>query len=503
LLFLEVKGYALIPQQTAFLLFLEAYIVMQFTGRKEELAELGTIKKLKKASIVVVTGRRRIGKSTLIKHFASEFKYFYEFQGLPPREASSNSVQLDNFANQMAQQFGGSKALLTNWTQAFDQLTKEISQKKALIFLDELSWMGKHDPDFAGRLKIAWDTKLSRMPGVILVLCSSVSAWIEQNILKKTDFVGRVSLTLRLKELPLKEALNFWGADSKRISFKERMDFICVTGGVPKYLEEFDVTQSCQANIKRLCFTKGGYLYEDFEKIFSDIFYRLSDSYKTLLRTIVNQHLTPIELTKKLNKTPGGDISTALNDLALSGFISRDYIYKPGGLTGKLSKLRISDNYLRFYLKYIEPNKDRIEKGLYKFTRLDALVAWESIKSLQFENLVNNRIPEFIRLLNLADETIISAGPCFQTNTSKTKACQIDLLIECKSNNFYICEIKYKKRIGVEVIEEVKNKLKLLKLPKYSSRRAVLICCGEVDEAVRNEDFFDTILNLERLDDSI
>ena len=470
-----------------------------FLGREEELDSLKSLKDQKKPRLVVAIGRRRIGKSALIHKFSKGFKNFYEFQGIPPRKDIGNKDQLKNFAELIKLNFNVAEPILNNWTEAFGQLAKELEKKTALLFLDEISWMGKYDPDFCGKLKIAWDTKLSRIPGLIVVLCGSVSAWIEENILKSTDFVGRVSLTIKLKELDLYNSLNFWG--NKNISPIERLKYLCITGCVPKYLEEFNPSESTDTNIKRLCFSKGGYLLEDFEKIFNDIFERRAKTYKEIVKFILANHLTAQQIANKLKIDSSGIFIQYLQDLEQSGFIARDYAYKYGGEKSKLSKFRISDNYLRFYLKYIEPNKDKIEKGIYKFKAVSELLAWESIIGLQFENLILNHISEIIEYLNLQQERILSASPYFQTKTQKTKPCQIDLLIECKPNNFYICEIKFQRFISTQVITEMKKKLEVLKLPKYSSKRPVLIYAGELDPKVEDADFFDKIVNVGELFD--
>jgi hypothetical protein len=185
--------------------------------------------------------------------------------------------------------------------------------------------------------------------------------------------------------------------------------------------------------------------------------------------------------------------------LELSGFIARDYLYKPGGVQGKLSRLRISDNYLRFYLQCIEPIRDKIEKSLFTFAGLERCVAWDTIAGLQFENLVVNRIPEFLELLGLANERVLSAGPYFQKKTSRHQACQVDLLVECKPNNFYVCEIKFEHTVSRKVIEQVQKKISHLALPRYSTRRPVLIHCGEIDPAIEESEYFDKILNLAKV----
>ncbi len=155
-----------------------------FAGRDSELNLLNNLRRKQVSSLVVVTGRRRIGKSRLIQEFSQHFKQFIQFQGLAPREGASNASNLAHFAEQFSLQFSLPRLSFDSWLQAFSHLAKQVEGKQALVFLDEISWLGDRDPDFPGILKTAWDTMFSRSPNLILVLCGSVSSWIEDNILR-------------------------------------------------------------------------------------------------------------------------------------------------------------------------------------------------------------------------------------------------------------------------------------------------------------------------------
>jgi AAA+ ATPase superfamily predicted ATPase len=150
-----------------------------FIGRENELRLLNGLFDLKKATIAVCAGRRRIGKSTLIQQFGKKAKLFLEFQGLPPREGVSKKDQLNSFSEQLAKQTNLPKLNLESWYQAFSLLNNVIRDETTVILLDEISWMATRDKDFAGQLKIAWDTEFKHHPRLILVLCGSVSSWID------------------------------------------------------------------------------------------------------------------------------------------------------------------------------------------------------------------------------------------------------------------------------------------------------------------------------------
>ncbi len=145
-----------------------------------------------------------------------------------------------------------------NWHQAFETLAGLTSKGPLIIFLDEISWMAGKDKDFVGKLKGVWDTKFKKNKQLLLILCGSVSSWIQDNILNDKGFMGRISLTLNLEELPLHEASKFWG--SKFIPSYEKFKILCVTGGVPRYLEEIQPKLTAEQNIKNLCFSQGGIL---------------------------------------------------------------------------------------------------------------------------------------------------------------------------------------------------------------------------------------------------
>ena len=470
-----------------------------FVGRNREITLLTDLFDLKKATIAVCRGRRRIGKSTLIQHFAKNARTFLEFQGLPPREGITNKAQLDAFSEQLAKQTPLPKLKLDSWYQAFSLLNGIIKNEKTVILLDEISWMAGKDKDFAGQLKIVWDTELKKKSKLILVLCGSVTSWIDDNILNSTGFMGRVSLEITLNELGLSHCNKFWGKRAYRIDSKEKLKVLAVTGGVPRYLEEINTNLSTEENIKRMCFAKEGVLFSEFNRIFNDIFSRRAASYEKIVSILVKGPKTLSEIAEQLNTERNGHISKYLNDLTVSGFIAKDTVYKPGRESGsRLCKYRLKDNYLRFYLKYIEPVSERIRQGLYKNIALENLIEWEVIMGFQFENLVLNNIHSICNLLTINMNSVRSAAPYFQRKTQRQKACQIDLLIQTKYT-LYVCEIKFRKIIPKSVIGDVQEKVEKIKPKRGFSIRPVLIYSGELEKGISEEEYFDRVICFEEL----
>jgi AAA+ ATPase superfamily predicted ATPase len=470
-----------------------------FVGRKQELEALSGLLQKQSASLVVVQGRRRIGKSRLIEEFAKEMTFF-QFSGLPPIEDTTRQSQFNEFARQLSLQIGGPEIKSDDWTSLFFILYQQVKIGRAIILFDEISWMGSKDPDFLGKLKNAWDLYFKKNPELILVLCGSVSSWIDKNILSSTGFVGRISYRLRLGELPLSDCKSFW-PNNTYISTYEKLKILSVTGGVPRYLEEIKPAQSAADNIRNLCFIAGGLLVNEFKDIFSDLFSNRTSTYKKIVKTLAQGSKEIKEICEALEITQTGAISSYLDDLIKSGFVKRDYTWDiKSGKPSRLSHFRLSDNYLRFYLKYIEPLLDKIEDNEFDFTCLSALPGWDTIMALQFENLVLGNRQYIKDVLGLTHGQIISNNPFFQRATRGQPGCQIDYLIQTKHNNLYVCEFKFSKHpIGIDVIKEVQQKIERLVYPKGFSVMPVLVHASGVTNEVIYSGFFAKIIDFGEL----
>lgn len=466
-----------------------------FIGRKRELEALNGFLKKKTASLIVVRGRRRIGKSRLIEEFAKPYKT-YSFSGIAPTVKSTAQSQRDEFASQLSKQ-GFPKVKAEDWNDLFWLLADKVRRGRVILLLDEISWMGSMDPDFLGKLKNTWDLHFKKNPKLILVLCGSASSWIEKNVLASTGFVGRVSYVLTLEELPLRDCQQFWGKKSTLISAMEKLKVLAVVGGIPRYLEEIDVNRSAEDTIKKLCFTKGALLVDEFDRIFSSVFLRNSEVYKRIVKTLATGDKAFIQICKALNLEYSGRILEYLDELELSGFIKRDYTWHiKSGEDAKLSQYRLSDNYIRFYLKYIDRYKTKIERGSFNFKSLSAMPGWDSVIALQFENLVLNNRSYIWKILGVSSEDIISENPFFQHKTTKQQGCQIDYMIQTRFGSLYVCEIKFTKHvIGYKIIQEMQRKIERLKRPKGFSCRPILIHVNGVHPTVVEKDYFAEIID--------
>ncbi|MCX6990967.1 MAG: ArsR family transcriptional regulator [Chlamydiae bacterium] len=473
--------------------------ISPFIGREPEMERLKGLLTKRSSSLIVVRGRRRIGKSRLLAEFGKEMKSFF-FSGMPPVLKMNAQLQREEFANQIERAgLPGVKA--DDWGNLFWALSKHTEKGKVLIVFDEISWMGGKDPTFLGKLKTAWDMYFSKNPQLVMALCGSISSWIEENILSSTGFVGRITIDLVLEELPLNVCNAFWRPKEKRIAAFEKFKLLSITGGVPRYLEEISPALTAEKNIQNLCFTQGGLLVREFDEIFSDLFSRRSRSYKEIVTILADGPKEIPEICKELKKSRGGVRNKYLDDLMKAGFVRRDFSwFLENGKEGKLSRYRLSDNYLRFYLKYISRNLSKIEKGDFSNSILTNLPGWEGIMGLQFENLVVHNRKTVLKLLGISPEEVVMDGPFFQKPTSRQPGCQIDYMIQTRFQNLYLCEVKFSKnRIDKKVIEEMEEKRARLKMPRQFSVRPVLIHVNGIEDSVLDEGYFDQVIDFGQL----
>ena len=276
-----------------------------FIGREKELQSLEDLGQSGRAGLVVIKGRRRVGKSRLAQKFA-ENKRFLNFTGLAPIDSITAQDQRDVFASQLAQNLRLPPLTFKDWADAFLHISHNLGNKSTVVLFDEISWMGSKDPTFIPKLKAWWDLNHQSHPNLIVILCGSISTWIEKNIINSIAFFGRISLTIDLEPLSLPEC----GLFLKQIEFKgsgyESFKILSILGGIPWYLEQINPSQMADENIKRLCFEKNSILLDEFDRIFHDLFHDSGTIYKKIIYALESGMKTVSEIRQSLKLSKGG-----------------------------------------------------------------------------------------------------------------------------------------------------------------------------------------------------
>jgi hypothetical protein len=388
-----------------------------------------------------------------------------------------------------------------DWFDLFTLLANQTREGRVIILFDEISWMGSKDPTFLGKLKNAWDIDFKKNQELILILCGSVSTWIQENIIKSTAFFGRISRYINLEELPLEDCNKFLEVGGFRGSVYEKFKIFSVTGGIPWYIEQIHPKFNADENIKNLCFRRDGILVNEFNLIFHDLFTRRSEIYKKIIEILANGSLEFNQIYRELNYPKSGVLSDYLEELIQAGFLTRYFTWLlKTGKGSRLSHFRLSDNYLRFYLKYVAHNRDKIDRDEFKDMSMSTLSGWDSIMGFQFENLVLKNRKTVKKILEIKQEDVIVDNPFFQRKTANKPGCQIDYLIQTRFNVLYACEVKFsKKEIKSDIIQEMKDKTARLALPRGFACCPVLIHINGVNDGVLESNYFSNIIDFSEL----
>ncbi len=468
-----------------------------FIGRERELTSLQKLARQPGAKLVVIKGRRRIGKSRLAEEFAKG-KIFFSFTGLAPTDGVTAQDQRDTFARQFSQIFGLPPQTFQDWSDVLNHLTRHIPDSSTVILFDEISWMGSKDPTFIPKLKVWWDLYLQNFPHLTVIFCGSVSTWIEKNIINSTAFFGRISLQISLAPFTLPECGQFLRGIGFKGSPYEIFEVLCVTGGVPWYLEKIDATEMADENLKRLCFMPDSLLLTEFDRIFHDLFDGHGKVHRDICQVLGEGSKNLAQIREALNYPKSGTLSTFVQDLITCGFVSKHYQWSlKTNRQAKQSLYRLSDCYLRFYLKYIDSNRSQIEQGSFQDISIQNLPGWEAMMGVQAESLLLQNRPLLIKSLGINPVDIVNDNPYIQSKTSAHRGCQIDYLIQTRSQNLFVCEFKFKRRsLTMDIIEEMQDKISRFAYPRVFGIAPVLFHLGDVSDKLHDKQYFYRIIDI-------
>ncbi len=470
-----------------------------FFGRQEELKALATAIRSDQSTVAIVKGRRRVGKTTLIKEFCRQFsgKSFY-FTNSPPDPKITDAKERELFADQAKRVFGlPYRPPHESWYDLLSFISDQCRETNTLLVIDEINWMGTKTPGFINTFYQVRETQMASKKGFLLLFAGSLTSWLKEHILQNTGWVGRISLDLTVPELPLHLAARFWES-TPRVSIQEIVRHLCLVGGVPRYLEEFNPHDAFNKNLKRVFLQPSGMLYDEFEKVFSELFSHQHGVMREMLQALATSstYLTLAELAEQLGRSPNGVLSDAARALEDAGFIRRESSWSiaKNPAIGRRHWLRIIDNYTLLYFRSMWLGKQRRPGQTLTIENLQVILG------LQWENLVVNHQQQWWSFLGIEARDVVMAHPYRQPKTQRRRGCQIDLLIQTRHNTLYLCEIKFLENpIGVSIIEEVERKIQALRRPRQFSLRTVLVHVNGVTEGVVDASYFDAILSAEQL----
>lgn len=411
-------------------------LIMPIIGRLPERNKIKEIINDDKPAFIAVYGRRRVGKTYLIKEYFDNNFTFYA-TGL----ANSNTeMQLVSFTIFLNKSFETSYSPPPNWLQAFAILRTELSKIKGkrVIFIDELPWFDTKKSDFMTGLEYFWNSWASDQKDLKLFVCGSAASWmINELIRNKGGLYNRVTHRFKIEPFTLQETEMFLQSKNINLDRYQIVNLYMVMGGIPYYLEQIKKGLSAAQNIEEICFSQTGILRNEFQFIFSSLFNN-SEKHERLLRKIyeLGNRATRDNLIKQLKIVSNGDFSIKLNELEESGFLKS---YTPIGVNKTKRIYVIADYYTLFYYKFIE-NSGKFEKGNW-INRLNngAINAWAG---LTFEQVCWDHTQNIKKSLGI--DGVYSETSSWQKPADENgNGAQIDMIIDRNDRVINLFEIKY------------------------------------------------------------
>lgn len=411
---------------------------MDIIGRKREQDTILHCLQSERPEFLVVYGRRRVGKTYLIKeYFNNQFSFYATgVANIKTKE------QLRIFGRELTAHGSKHAGSLANWFDAFDYL-KELLESdnvkrdpvsgKRVVFLDELPWMDTARSDFKSALDYFWNSWGSTQSDLLLIVCGSATFWIINNIFgDKGGLYNRVTMHIHLMPFSLRECEELMAANNISMSRAQVIESYMVFGGIPYYINLFDRRLSLAQNIEELLFKETGALYHEYDQLFSSLF-RHPQKHMAIINAMSKRKsgTTRTELAKEKDIGDGEPLTKALKELEECGFIRKykNYAKKKQGYY-----FQIVDSFVLFYLQFL---KDQKINSWTSYIHTPGYYAWAGNA---FEMVCLNHIAQIKQALGISG--VESMEYSWRSKMSDPGA-QIDLLIDRKDSVINICEMKY------------------------------------------------------------
>jgi uncharacterized protein len=429
-------------------------------GRVEEKAIFERLLHSPKAELIAVYGRRRVGKTFLIRSFFKAYMSF-EFSGSINTEAEK---QLYNFT-QVLRKNGGKKFAATtpaHWQEAFFLLSQYLeklrTKKKKVVFFDELPWLDTMHSGFLAAFDYFWNSWCTQRNDIIVVICGSAASWMINKVIHhKGGLHNRITQEIKLLPFTLAETQQFFAAKKIKLDQYQITQLYMAMGGVPLYLDAVQPGKSTMQNIDTICFAPKGLLRNEFEKLYEAL-YSNATVHISIIRALATKQsgLLRSQIVKLAKLKSGGYLTDVLTELEESGFITA---YTPLDKKLKDKIYRLTDEYSLFYLKFIE-NAKSFKAGTWAtISNSQSYVSWSGYA---FENLCLKHIQNIKNTLGI--------GSLYTEQSAwynKKEKAQIDLVIQRADRCINLCEMKFSGtpfELTAKYAKELQHKLMAYKL---------------------------------------
>lgn len=443
-------------------------------GREKEQAILNQTLSSNEAEMVAIIGRRRVGKTFLVRSVYAE-KIRFEITGL---QHATTHTQLSNFYFHLKQAFGSAvvNQKPKDWLEAFFQLTEYLDKtlipaEKCVVFLDELPWLATHKSGFLEGLSFFWNSWAVKK-NVVVVLCGSAASWMVQNIVNhKGGLHNRITKRIHLQPFNLYETDAY--LRSRHIVFDkfQLIQLYMAIGGIPHYLKEIEGGKSAAQNIEQICFSPTGLLNGEFLRLYPALFDDATQ-HILIIEALAKKWkgLTRKEIIAATGLADGGTLTHYLEELFQSGFISP---YPAFGKKQKDILYRLTDEYSLFYLQFMQNNLHSYKNTWQELSQTQAYKIW---CGYAFENICLKHIEQIKKALGISG-IYSEASSFYHKGNASEQGVQIDLLIDRKDNVINLFELKFYTEtfvISKSYAEALREKIRIFKALTQSKKQVFL-----------------------------
>jgi uncharacterized protein len=463
------------------------YVAKSLIGREREQASLLEVLESKTAELVALYGRRRVGKTFLVRQFmAPRAGTYFEVTGT---KGGSAAVQLRRFREALEPVFAGGVRLpdFRSWDDALSYLTGLVEARAAahpeqpiVLFFDELPWLAAPKSRLLESLDYYWNRSLSRVASVKLVVCGSAASWMLRRIvLAKGGLHNRITRQMRLEPFTVHEARTYLASRQIRLKSVELLQLYMALGGVPYYLSLVPRGQSVAGAIGALCFERAGPLQAEFANVLASLFSD-HEGHAAILRALAKRKegRTREELVEATERTSGGSLNRRLQELEEAGFIAR---VEPYGKKVKSALYRVIDEYTLFYLKWIEPAPKGIlaRGGTRHWQAMSQTTGYAAWAGYAFESICLKHARELESALGI--ENLVTAVGSWRfvpsRRTPHRTGAQVDLLFERRDGVINLCEMKFSAEpfvVTKAYARELRDKVALFEAHTKTKKRVIL-----------------------------
>ena len=432
-------------------------------GRKRECERLEKCMKAATAQLVVVYGRRRVGKTFLVNQY---FKNKLEFK-VTGAYGQPKKVQLRNFADELNRRSEKEWANPKDWIQAFNYLRNYIEElsddEKHVFFIDEMPWLDTHKSGFLPAFEYFWNDYGSSKDNLVFIICGSATSWMVDNLANnKGGLFNRQTCRLYLEPFTLAQTREYLLAQGMSWSEYDITECYMIMGGIPYYLSLLENDLSYVQNIDNLFFRKKAELWDEFEHLYRTLFVN-SDKYVQVMECLSEKRsgYTRNEIAEKTGLAANGKLTKILENLINSGFVRASSFY---GNKKKATLYQSADYYTNFYFRFLRNNHGKDEHYWSKALDIPSRRSWAG---LTFEQVCKDHIDQIKKKLGISG--VLSEEYIWFTRGDEdlgTSGAQIDLLIERRDRIINICEIKFSSDefiIDKEYDHKLRNKIEAFK----------------------------------------